>query len=108
LLQAFESGILPENDLQGGDDWNFVEEGEGIRLNGDTQSRGTPLAEMSRQVLEEHAHQGRFSDADTSASDKSQASSSFSDIELTSSSDMLLTSSSDSESSESEVNEKRA
>ncbi len=82
--------------------------GEGIRLNGDAQSRGIPLAEISRQVLEGHAHHGTFSNADTSASDKCQASSSFSDIELTSSSDMPLTSSSDSESSESEVDEKRA
>ena len=68
-LQAFEDGTLPEDDLEEGDDWEYVEENSSHQLNGD---------------------------ADTSASDRSQAgSSSFSDIELTSSSD--------SDSSESDV-----
>lgn len=92
-MQAFESGTLPEDDLEGGDDWEYAEEDGDNKLNGEVQSNGqaqngTPLAEVSQQVFQQHGHQSSFQDADTSASDKSQAgSSTFSDIELTSSSD---------------------
>ena len=95
-LQAFEDGTLPEDDLEEGDDWEYVEENSSHQLNGDAHGKGVPLAEVAGQVFQEHSNQASFTDADTSASDKSQAgSSSFSDIELTSSSD--------SDSSESDV-----
>ncbi|CAL5225505.1 g8334 [Coccomyxa viridis] len=93
-LQAFESGTLPEDDLEDGDDWEYVEEDGDNKLNGETQSSGQaqskaiPLAEVSQQVFQEHAGQSGLEDVDTSASDKSQAgTSTFSDLELTSSSD---------------------
>ena len=72
-----------------------MEEDGGDRLNGKSVSRGVPLAEVSQQVFQEHGSQGSSTDAETSAPDKSQACSSFSDLELLSSSD--------GESSESEV-----
>ena len=56
--------------------------------NGKAESKGVSLAEVSQQVFQEHGHQSSFEDADTSASDRSQAgSTTFSDLELTSSSD---------------------
>ena len=79
---------MPEDDLEDGDDWEYAEDDGGSGINGEARVKGVPLAEVSQQVFQEHSQQNSFADADTSASNKSQAgSSTFSDIELTSSSD---------------------
>ena len=79
---------MPEDDLEDGDEWDYVEEDGGKGLNGEAASRSVPLAEISQQVFQEHGYQGSSTDAETSASDKSQAGScTCSDLELLSSSD---------------------
>lgn len=89
-MQAFESAALPEDDLDAEDAWEYIEEEgavgedtyEGSRPEEEALKAGVPLAEVSRQVFQEHKHQGSFTDADTAASGRSSQNKATSSIEI--------------------------
>ena len=90
VMQAFESAALPEDDLDAEDDWEYIEEEgavgedtyEGSKPEEEALKAGIPLSEVSRQVFQEHKHQGNFTDADIAASGRSSQDGATSNIEI--------------------------